>query len=853
MNHGPHAALAEYIQDDEVTAALCRWAAGYDGTVCRLAQPRRTQGYSGAVLFTIAFRRAGRAEKLFVKVLPAGRDAPEPGRQERAWSSAPDFAARHLVRQPYGWYPVGDGRHLMFQSVANGGDPVSPLTELTDDETLVGAVRTVVTGLLTDWNGETKQHPAGGPSTRRATLPTYVRRELAVQRALPEALAAATELGLVTPGANWVRLDGRVLPNPLRLADDDSLFAGFSLDHLCGFSHGDLHGGNALVPAPDGGPVDPHRFWLVDLDNYEQDAPLTRDLVCLLLTTVLRWVAPPPDEDGVTHPGLPPDQADTLLTLLVSPDDKPSPRLPPVLATLVGIVHEAGMTYAGRGNWKPEWRQQYRLSLISQALTCMTFDSVPDAGRSWCFRLAAHAADAHRRAHHSGTVPPPPEEVPVPPPGRSIPAPRQRESGRDTPHPAALVDYVWPQAEMAVSGQASAHAVGPRDAAAERPGRHRAGQAASPTDRAAFARRRNTAPIAASRPSPQMTLAPTTDSRTSPPPTLGPLGGAPELRPRNPAPGGPASRPRRRLNVRSLRVGVRRTVPLTRFVAILGTSLLPLLLPGVTVEPGRSGSVARTPVRDESEGHGHGASTTTPVVEVAAPPGKLRQLAEAVADLPEPVAQGRYAYTCLRVWSPKDLAYGSEDPDRYREELLWWTTRRSGRRTVTAVEDGRRAEPVVTRYDDGELTDVPPNPATDPAELRRQVAAQLDRSPPELRNAAGVLSTVAWIYRYRPLTPRQRAALLVLLAETPGVTYQGSYPDRADRLGHAVSAADGEGRREVLTFHPRTGQLLSHETTGASHNLLSYFLLLSTTRTDSTTQTRCGGTSTGRPPVNTTG
>ncbi|MGB2567645.1 hypothetical protein ACPFP2_04210 [Micromonospora citrea] len=824
MNHGLHAGLAEYIQDDEVTAALCRWAAGYDGTVCRLAQPRRTQGYSGAVLFTIAFTRAGRSEKLFVKVLPAGRDAPEPGQQERAWSSAPDFAARHLVRQPYGWYPVGDGRHLMFQSVANGGDPVSTLTELTDDENLVSAVRAVVTGLLTDWNGDVKQHPGGGPSIRRAGLPAYVGRELAVMRALPEARAAATELGLVTPGADWVRLDGRVLPNPLRLADDDCLFAGFTLDHLCGFSHGDLHGGNALIPAP-GGPVDPHRFWLVDLDNYQQDAPLTRDLVCLLLTTVLRWVAPPPDEDGVTHPGLPPDQAESLLDHLVSPDDKPSPRLPSVLATLVGIVHEAGMAYAGRDNWKPEWRQQYRLSLVSQALTCMTFDSVTDAGRTWCFRLATHAAEAHRRAHHPATVPPPPEAVPVPPSDGSPPTTR-RESTPDTPHPPVRSDPVRPQGTEPVSGQTAAGPGGGQATAGARPGRHRAGSAISPAGPAApHARARNAAPIAG--------------DRTSPRPATALPVGTPELRPRNPTPGGPAPRPRRRLNVRSLRVGVRRRVPLTRFVAILGTSLLPLLLPGVTVEPGRSGSVARTPVRDEGEGHGHGASTTTPVLDVAAPPGKLHQLAAAVAALPEPVAQGRYAFTCLRVWSPKDLAYGSEDPDRYREELLWWTTRRSGRRAVTAVEDGRRAEPVVTRYDEGDLTDVPPNPATDLADLRRQVTAQLDRKPPELRNAAGVLSTVAWIYRYRPLTPRQRAALLVLLAETPGVTYQGSYPDWADRVGHAVSADDGEGRREVLTFHPRTGQLLSHESTGPGNNQLSYFLLLSTTRTDSTAHTRC--------------
>ncbi|SCG67915.1 hypothetical protein [Micromonospora coxensis] len=839
MNHGLHAGLAEYIQDDEVTAALCRWAAGYDGTVCRLAQSRRTQGYSGAVLFTIAFRRPGRNEKLFVKVLPAGRDAPEPGQQERAWSSAPDFAARHLVRQPYSWYPVGDGRHLMFQSVANGGDPVSALTELTDDETLVSAVRAVVTGLLTDWNGDAKQHPGVGPSIRRADLPAYVGRELAVMRALPEARAAARELGLVTPDADWVRLDGRVLPNPLRLADDDSLFAGFSLDHLCGFSHGDLHGGNALIPAPGDGPVDPHRFWLVDLDNYQQDAPLTRDLICLLLTTVLRWIAPPPDEDGASQPGLPPDQAESLLDHLVRPDDKPSPRLPSVLATLVGIVHEAGMAYAERDNWKPEWRQQYRLSLISQALTCMTFDSVTDAGRTWCFRLAAHAAEAHRRAHHPAMVPPPPQAVPVPPSGGSTPTTR-REAGPDSPHPPDPVEPAWPQDTMARSWQTSIGPVGAQVTAGARPGRHRVDTATSPAG--------PTAPQTRTR-----NAAPNSGGRTSARPAADPPAGTPELRPRNPTPGGPAPRLRRRMNVRSLRVGGRRTVPLTRLVAILGTSLLPLLLPGVTVEPGRSGSVARTPVRDESEGHGHGASTTTPVVDVAAPPGKLRQLAEAVAALPEPVTQGRYAYTCLRVWSPKDLAYGSENPNRYREELLWWTTRRSGRRMVTAVEDGRRAEPVVTRYDDGELTDVPPNPATDPAELRRQVAAQLDRSPPELRNAAGVISTVAWIYRYRPLTSRQRAALLVLLAETPGVTYQGSYPDRADRVGHAISAADGEGRWEVLTFHPTTGQLLSHETTGPGNNLLSYFLLLSTTRTDSTAQTRCGVTSADSRPANTTG
>lgn len=843
MNQGLDADLERYVHDSTVAAALRSWASGFGGTIRVPAQPRRARGYTEAFLFTITLdrpRESGRtrSEKLFVKVLPARPDATESLRHELAWSSAPEFANRHLVRQPYHWYPVGDGRHLMFQSVANGGDPVSTLTELlADDKALVRAFRAVAASLLSDWNGGGKRHAGMGPSTNHTTVHQYLSGELAATGALPAARAQLARLELPSsPDGDWVFLDGRMLPNPLRFADEGSAFAGHSLDYLCGFSHGDLHGGNILVPVPSNGMFRPSRFRLVDLSSYEEDAPLSRDLLCLLVTTVLHWVAPPLSEDGTSHPGLPPDQAEALLHHLVTPEATPSTRLLPVLADLVGIVNTAGLNYAERESWRPEWRSQQRLSLIGQALTCMTFDNIDHAGRRWCFRLAAHAAEAHRREHHASTAPPP--ELMAGPPRQATAGSftmgwYQQDAGPATPAWQGQTDASWPQ--LIVSNQSHRHtgADGPQSGSRfvplTQPGRPQSGSAFGARDAVPPLRRNNAAPTASRSPEPGSTA----------PPAPGTEG-----RPGDSSPTSRSSRLNRWRNLRLFPPTIRadstmRARLTSSMVAVLSTSLV-LLLPGDTVESARIGPTTNRWPGEEIGRVGRGTPRETPPYRDDATITTLRRLAEAVRDLPEPATQGRYAHVCLQLWSPEDLAAGSDDLGRYQEEQLWWTPQRSGRGSVTRFEDGRRTGgPDVTRYGVGDLTEAPPAPADELATLRQQIAMLRDAQPLELRNAAGTLWLVAQFHRFWPPTPRQRAALLQLVIETPGVSYQGKYPDRANRLGYAVSADGVNGRRETLTFEPGTGRLLSHETTGANETLLSYYLFLDATWTETMTDLRC--------------
>ncbi|MCZ7439526.1 hypothetical protein O7598_24195 [Micromonospora sp. WMMC241] len=773
-----------WLQRDDplVWEALEQWAASRGavevlshGPIC---------GYSGARLFVIKLNRpAGRgrmsSQKLLVKVHPAGGgQRPEASRHAEAWADAPGFAARHMVEQHHGSYPVADGRHLSFQDVANGGDPVRTLDEIDDDDQLVEAYRAVVVALLDDWNGGTESVRSTAPTTVRE----YVTRELAVTGALSEVTAAAGRLGLGDLGGKHVVFDGEELPNPLRLTEPGE--SGDDIDYVHGLAHGDLHGGNILFDARPDGTASPNTFTLIDFDRYENDAPLTRDLMALLLSTVLRWVAPRPGPDGRRPPGLPPKQADTLLNYLVHPGPIEPSSLPPVMARLVSLTYEVGQRYATSGGWRREWRRQYRLSLISQALTAVTHDNLGSEGHRWCFRLAACAAKAHHEDPVAAPTPPPPPPSP-PPPSSPPPPPRSPSPSVDTSFlaDAPIVDLVprpW-------------HAPGPRGYEARR-----------------F---REPAPAGGD------------GGRTGRPGVVRPVGGT---RGRHIA-ATAGTWPRRR----------RLVLPLT-LVTALGSLVVYLVAEGASDQGGRPPITVPPPSRTETS-PGRGGPREPAPAEPVDPGPKLDQMADRVARRAEPPRQGRFACTWLRVWSPAELTLGSDDLTRYREEWLWWTREGSGRRTVLDVDGGRRSQPQDVRYDRGDLTDVPPDPSVDLAELRAQVDELVRQRPPDVRNAAGTLMVVSWIYQFRPLTAPQRATLLRLLAETDGIVQQGRYPDRANRYGYAISAVDGAGRRETLQFDEETGRLLSHQTTSPDDYLVSYYLFLRSDRTDTIADARCAG------------
>ncbi|MFI6328509.1 hypothetical protein ACIBBG_09485 [Micromonospora chersina] len=813
---GNDAGLSEHVRDPLVTAALTDWAAGRSGRAKPLPGAPHLHGRTGAALFAILLTRsfAGlrRTTKLLVKVLPAGPTSREAGRHEEAWHSDPGFAKRHLVEQYGSWYPVADDRHLMFQRFAHDGDLAQTVDEL-DGHDLVEAAQRVIDGVLNDWNAVDLDVPReDGLQIEETTAGAYVRRELSAMDSLAEARDAVIRLGL-DPAADWLAVDGRALPNPLRLLDADGPLAPTTVLYVAGRSHGDLHGGNALIPVSSGGGPDASRFRLVDLSNFEHRAPLTRDLVALTLSTILRHL-----------PDLPARQAGELLRCLIDPDGHQSPWLPPVLTPLVRAVHQIGIAYAT--GWVPQWRAQYRLSLIGYALICTTFDNVAPAQQRWCLRLAAEAAEAYRREARPGWTPPAPHGLPALPSG---PRPAARTSGidavwpmnADSSAPRTLpappeVEFVGPMARPAHHTDRSARAEDPTNRPYLRPvGRNAPAtrEAAPGSNGPRIPEQRSNDLITASRLNP----APYADGRGN----VGP--------PPQPAPARRAAGIRHRARYALIAVGL----------SMVGAMpFVPTMLANRREAPVTPSQVPPTgPLRSTPSPPDRNAPRTT--LALADPGPKLTDLAVRVAALPEKAPHGRYTYTCVRIWSPDSGTGRPIDWDSYRDHQVWWTTRGTGREVETAVTHGRRRTPQVTWYATQEWTAGLPLPRTDPADLREQLADLADEQPPELRDGAGAALLVVRFHRYHLLSPAQRSALLLALATTPGVTYRGEYPDRAGRVGVAVSADGREGRRETLLFDRTTGELLSHETTSADQEVLGYHLFRARTRTDSSADRKC--------------
>ncbi|PSK66006.1 hypothetical protein B0E53_02043 [Micromonospora sp. MH33] len=814
---GNDAGLSEHVRDAPVTAALTGWATGRSGRVKPLPGAPHLHGKTGARLFAILLTRSfaglrGGTSKLLVKVLPAGSTSREAARHEEAWHSCPWFAKRHLVEQYGSWYPVADGRHLMFQRFAHDGDLARTLDELDGDD-LVEAVQKVLDGVLNDWNAIDLDVPReDGLQIEETTAGEYVRRELSAMDSLAEAREAAVRLGL-DPAADWLAVDGRALPNPLRLLDADGPLAPTTVLYVAGRSHGDLHGGNALIPVSPAGKLDAARFRLVDLSNFEHRAPLTRDLVALALSTILRHL-----------PDLPARQADELLRCLIDPDGHQSSWLPPVLTPLVRAVHQLGINYAA--GWVPQWRAQYRLSLISYALICTTFEDVEAPGRRWCLRLAGEAAEAYRQEALPVWRPPATDGLPPLPADPGLPA---RTGGFDPAWPLNAT----PSAPRSLSTPPEIEFVGP----VARPG-HGAdgpGRAEDLRNRPYLWSARRNAPatreatpgsngrhIPEQRSNDQVTA-----SRLSPTPSAGDRGNAGP--PPQPAPARRHAGLRHRARYALIAVGLS-VVGAMPFVPTMLTNRREAPVTPSQVPP--TGSSRSTPSTSDR----NAPRTRLPLTE---PGPKLTDLAVRVAALPEKAPHGRYTYTCVRIWSPDTGTGRPIDWDSYRDHQVWWTTRGTGREVETAVTHGRRRTPQVTWYATKEWTAGLPLPRTDPADLREQLADLADEQPPELRDGAGAVLLVVRFHRYHVLSPAQRSALLLALAAAPGITYRGEYPDRAGRVGVAVSADGREGRRETLLFDRTTGELLSHETTSADQEVLGYHLFRARVRTDSSADRKC--------------
>ncbi|WP_234583000.1 hypothetical protein [Micromonospora sp. MH99] len=836
-----------------MSVALRDWAAGRDAIVRPPCHGTRLRGRSGAQLIPVIVQQSDGQdpEQLYVKVLSDKQAHEETARHARAVRLDAGFAARHLVPQPYPSHPVGDGRYLMFQDIAHGAEQVVPLAKVGDDQ-LRDAYRALLDGVW-DW------HPKGRRVTR-TSAGRFVRRELVDADAETEVYAAVTALGLGDLDTDWLHdpASSEVLPNPLRFAAAGSLFHDGQLDQLCGASHGDLHGRNALFPCSRTGHVQVKKFCLVDLDRFAIDAPLTRDLGTLLLDFVLPEVAAAPR----TVP------ADALLALLIDPTGTASDRLSKRTVKVIKASYAAGQAVAEKGNWAAIWRAQYLLTLVSQALICCTYENAGHEGRIWYLRLAAHAALAYQREFRTDVVPPSAAGLPTlplvgaalrpafPANDRSArfdavgPLPSQQNRGApldrtptDQARPPADPEApAWPwgmiplQQRPTPGGWHGRHPAalptGRSGDEARQPHRHQAAPTpagnrpgATPPGNAASAIRagapgrptRHDGERRVNQPSPR----PAVSARTNAIP-----------RPRRPTGEGARVTP-----TGSSRIG--RLPPKLRAVlAILlgGVSLTSLVAVGTSASRGRGET--RVAPTEALPGGLSSSGSATPAYTGSA--RRLADLALDVAGLTPTITDGSYTVVCRRIWAPADLAPGV-DRGSYRDEQLWWNSALSGHRVVTAFAGGRPSgEPTSAPYGPGDLSEIPPVPSADPVELRRQLADQLGELPEELRTAAGMITVVSRFFRYHLLSPAQISTLLFELAATPGIQDRGAYPDWNDRTGLAFSADDTLGRRETVQFDGHSGELLSHETTTVVDNqILEYVLILSKARTDRTTGPGC--------------
>ena len=174
-----------------------------------------------------------------------------------------------------------------------------------------------------------------------------------------------TESGL--PESPWLLIGDDVVPNPAIwaqtvLAEDLKVMA------VLGNAHGDLHLQNILLPMT---PIQPEEFRLIDLSGYGADAPLARDPMHLLLSTLL----PVLDEFSAGQKG-------ELLTILARlPYEERAPSLGLQGRYLLARgVYDAGLSAMTGAGMRDDWADQTALALSATALMFATLPRLSRGG-----------------------------------------------------------------------------------------------------------------------------------------------------------------------------------------------------------------------------------------------------------------------------------------------------------------------------------------------------------------------------------------------------------------------------------------------------------------------------------------
>jgi len=372
------AQLRSEVRDD-----LARWA---ESTCTGLRLVRwLAPGFTSAQLCVVEVSRpSSPVRHTVLKACPPGT-ASEPHIHNAALAQAPRaFAHKHLVSQPLDPVLCASGWSIMFQDLADDDlANMRSLSSLRQNPVAPAAVKRIVKGVLTDWNPN--------DSALDISASDYLAAHLGLQLEQDSSLLSwAARVGrLLDPAHLWVLdpSDATVVPNPLAVARGN--FELPTVRTIMGRAHGDLHGGNILLPVRPLENAPRHSdFRLIDLSAYASHAPLARDPVHLILSLVAeQWTE------------LSFGAREAVSRYLIDPQSTPPLDVPVGLHRIIDESGKAETNWLqGRGISR-EWSLQRLLSIVGCSLRFIP-RSGSDDHAWWFFWLAARAA--HRFAAWHG-------------------------------------------------------------------------------------------------------------------------------------------------------------------------------------------------------------------------------------------------------------------------------------------------------------------------------------------------------------------------------------------------------------------------------------------------------------------
>lgn len=364
--------------DEDLVAALLAWQQekGAQIVLQRMLDGGYTRARVGSVVVDFV---SGPVHKYILKAVPTGdRGTKEGGAHGNALASGPrEFADAHLVEQPFAPHESEAGGMLMFQGIA-GGDlsTFRPLANLYDSAELPTVAATIVKSLLEEW--------APDPSVERMTAWECVRKQLGHRGQPGDAVDRWARIVGDGAQSRWLQFeaDGQARPNPLTwLADQAGADDRLLIVHH-GRAHGDLHLDNIFLQlSPE---ADAASYRLIDLSEWDEHAPLCRDIPHLLLATIGKHLSSLSSRRRRLLAGRVVDAA-------VGAPTGPGTLQGQGLEQLTDQLLHAGDEWAAEQSMLDDWRLQLLLGVIAAALIQASVSAHAPDSRWWFFELAALA------------------------------------------------------------------------------------------------------------------------------------------------------------------------------------------------------------------------------------------------------------------------------------------------------------------------------------------------------------------------------------------------------------------------------------------------------------------------------